>query len=85
MDKFQFYFELFIFITLLSLYIFIATRRQSKLTKIGEIAALYTTTIFFQFSKTLSTILFLFAALIVILFNFKRAKRNERGTERIGR
>jgi len=59
MDKLQFYFELIVFISLVAVYIFIATRKQTKWTKIGEVATLYSTTLFFQFSKTISTLIFM--------------------------
>ena len=84
MDKFQFYFELIVFISLVTVYIFIATRKQTKWTKIGEVAVLYSTTLFFQFSKTISTLIFILTILFIILFNVKLAKRNERRTERLG-
>ena len=82
MSKISFCIELVSFIFLVLLYFFIATRNQTKLAKIGEVLALYSTTFFFAFSKTISTLMFIVTAGAIILFNFKKA-RNERRNKRL--
>jgi len=68
------------FLLTVAAYFFIATRKETKAVKIGEIVALYSTTVFFAFSKTISTLMFLITAGVIVLFNLKKA-RNERRTK----
>ena len=59
-------------------YFFIATRKETKWTKIFEIASLYAITLMFAFSQKVTTIMFLVFSAMVILFNLNRQKGNER-------
>jgi len=71
------------FLLTVAAYFFIATRKGSKAVKIGEIVALYSTTVFFAFSRTISTVMFLITAGAIVLFNLKKAK-DERRTKGFG-
>ena len=84
MSQFMCILQFILFFLLVVSYFFIATRKQTKWTKIGELLALYSITILFAFSQKISTAVYIISAGAIFYFNFKRKKGNERRIERFG-
>ena len=84
MDKFQFYFELITFVSLIGVCLYLTIKGESKWNNIAWVSFLITLCVFSKWAKAVSSILFIVGFLFIILFDIKWAKRHERRIKRLG-
>jgi hypothetical protein len=77
--------QIVLFVLLVAAYFFIATRVDvSKSLKVKEVLVLYSTTLLFAFSKTITSLMFILTATAIIVFNLNKAKAKRNGKRNKG-
>ena len=66
--------QIVIFILLIVAYFFIATRKNCRWSKVGEVTAMYVIMFYFAFSKTITSFIFILSAIPIVIFNIKKSK-----------